>query len=74
MIKKLDENDIYWISKKGKINECVMIHLVGGSVEGKDAVHSVGWYLFKGELGKMKPIKKLSTQMALKMVNATGRY
>ena len=66
MIKKLDENNVYGT---GRPNEAVMIHLVGGSVEGKDAVHSVGWYLFKGELGKMKPVKKLTKVQALKLVN-----
>ena len=68
---KLDENEVYWIDK----NTAVMIHLANEPTglrnhEGHliDNIVDKGWYVFKGEPGKMIPTSKLSEYEAREMV------
>lgn len=62
----LDINENYWLDN----GEVVSEHLVGDTVE---TVKSDGWWLFSGELGKMKPVQKLSEAEAVKIVLERGR-
>lgn len=62
----LDINENYWLDNGDVVSE----HLVGDTVE---TVKSDGWWLFSGELGKMKPVQKLSEAEAVKIVLERGR-
>ena len=72
MLKKLDTNDVYQIDER----TAIMTHLSNnptgardGSGRMLDNIQDEGWYLFKGEMGRMKPVKKLSEREALKIIN-----
>ena len=68
---KLDENNVYWLNN----NEAIMIHLSNKPTglrnqEGHllDNIKNEGWFLYKGEPGKMKPITKLTKLEAIKKI------
>ncbi len=65
---ELDKNEVYWIDG----NTAIMTHLSNNPTglrnrEGHllDNIKDEGWHLFKGEPGKMKPVRKLSEREAL---------
>jgi hypothetical protein len=83
MLSKLDENNVYFLktSSIGGVAEAVMIYLSNKHTGARnsdgqllDNLQSEGWFLFRGILNKMKPVKKLSEKEALKLVNEKGRY
>ena len=83
MIKSLDENTVYWLgggskylSDEDATFEAVMIHLSNNPTgerdsagRVKDNIKNEGWYLFRGKIGRMKPVKKLSDAEAIKLIN-----
>jgi hypothetical protein len=71
-IKKLNENDVYWIAE----DKAIMIHLSNNPTgqrnqEGQliDNIKNEGWFLYKGKPGQMKPITKLGEFEAIKIIN-----
>jgi len=61
---KLDINKLYWIGK----DEVIAENLIGGTGGTVDTVRSDGWWIFKGPVGKMKPIRKLTERQAITII------
>ena len=66
-LAELDINEIYRLSN----GDVVMEHLVGGEYD-DTAVRSDGWWVFRGECGRMKPVHKFTEEEALRLVNTGG--
>ena len=73
-IKKLDENKIYRLTST-KVIAIHFSNIPTGARDShgrrKDNIKNEGWYLFEGPMGKMKPIKKLTKTLAIKLINFT---